>query len=262
MKKLTVVNIVPTYNEKDNIQNCLTALQKVKNSRKYNFLILVVDDNSPDGTGEVVAKLQKKHKNICLLRGKKQGLGIAMIRGFKYAMHKLHADIVIPNEADLAYPAAKIPYMLKKIEEGYDVIVASRHVPGGNTRGWTAKRKVNHWVANSLFATWVAGTSEVRDHNGAFRAIRVKGVLDQINFDKLPTRGFGFFNYYLYKLTTVTDKFYEFPVTYSFRTRGESKVSFNKKYFKIFLKDVFEYAYLCLLIRLERTARKFNLQQG
>ena len=252
MRKLTIVNIIPTYNECANISNCLASLLKTGNTGKYRYLILVVDDNSPDGTAKVVINLQKKHKNIYLLSGKKQGLGIAMIRGLKYAVNKLHADIVIPNEADLAYPAAKIPYMLKKIEDGYDVVVASRHVPGANTRGWTPQRKLNHWVANTLFATWVAGTHEVKDKNGAFRAIRVKGVLDQINLDELPSKGFGFFNYLIYKLTMVTDKFHEFPITYRFRTRGESKVSFNPKYFRTFIRDMAEYITLCLRIRYER----------
>ncbi len=253
MAEVKIVNLIPTYNERQNIALLLKSyLALGKKLPQYKFLILIVDDNSPDGTGEIVKRYQSRSRAIYLLKGKKRGLGVAMTRGLKYAINTLKADIVISNEADFAYDHRKIPFIIGKIEEGYDVVIASRHVPGGNTAGWTLTRKLNHWFANKVFATWIAGTHEVYDHNGAFRAIRVKGVLDQIVFDEIETKGFGFFNYFLFKLTQVTDKFYEFPVTYRFRTRGESKVSFNPKYVRTYLKDVVEYIYLCLQIRLER----------
>lgn len=222
-----------------------------KRLKKYKFLTLIVDDNSPDGTGRVIQKYMLRNRNIVLLKGKKQGLGVAMIRGYRYAMEKLKADIVVSNEADGAYDPNKIPFMIKKIEAGWDVVVASRHVAHGQTQGWTVSRKLNHWVANTFFATWIAGVYQVRDHNGAFRAIRVKGVLDNLDFSNFPIRGFGFFSYCLFRLTKVTDKFYEFPVTYKFRTRGESKVSFNPKYIKTYIKDILEYVFLSLKIRFE-----------
>ncbi len=252
-KKITVVNLIPTYNERQNITPLLEQyLLLAKKLPRYKFLMLVVDDNSPDGTGEIVQRYQSKYKNIFLLKGRKRGLGVAMIRGLKYAVKALEADIVISNEADFAYDIKKIPFMLDQIKDGFDVVVASRHVKGGNTQGWTTNRRLNHWVANKLLATWVAGTSEVNDHNGAFRAVRVSGVLNKINLDNLNTAGFGFFNYYMYKLTAVTKKICEFPITYRFRTRGESKVSFNSKYVRTYLRDVVEYIMLCARIRKER----------
>ncbi|HEX6977159.1 MAG TPA: glycosyltransferase [Patescibacteria group bacterium] len=254
MKKTRVVNLIPTYNEKENILLMIEKVEEVaKKYRQYDFVILIVDDNSPDGTGKIVATLQKKYSNIVLLTHKKEGLGKAMIRGIKYTLKHLKADILIINEADFAYNPEKMPFMIKKItEDGYDVVVASRHVGNGGTKGWTVGRTLNHWFANYVCATWLAGTRQVYDHNGAFRAIRIHGVLDAINFDGFKTRGFGFFNYFLFKLTQVTNNFFEFPVTYQFRTRGESKVSFNPKYFKTYLKDVLEYLKICLAIRLER----------
>lgn len=259
-KKPEVVNLIPTYNEKENILAMLQALERIRRQmRRYRLVTLVVDDRSPDGTAEVVKRYQARHRSVFLLLGDKTGLGEAMIRGLKYAMHRLHADFVIPNEADFAFDPKHIPLMLKKMERGYDVVVASRHVGDGRTEGWTRARRLNHWIANQLFATWIAGTTEVYDHNGAFKAIRVKGVLNKIDLEVFPTVGFGFFNYLIFRLSRVTTKFCEFPVTYRFRTSGESKISFNPKYLKTYIRDVVEYIRLACLIRWERT---FSRQGG
>jgi len=250
---MLVVHIIPTYNEKENIGLLLTALLQIAHKDKIRkHLILVVDDNSPDGTGAIVKEFLKKNKGrIYLLTGQRQGLGRAMIRGLTYAVQQLKADIVIPNEADFAFDPKYILPALKKIARGYDVVVGSRHVGRGRTQGWTLNRKINHWVANTFFATWVAGIREVYDHNGAFRAVRVKGVIDKLDMGSYPT-GFGFFCYWLYQLTKVTGKICELPVTYRFRTRGESKISFNSKYFFNYLRDVAEYIKMCFQIRGER----------
>ncbi|MEK7550876.1 MAG: glycosyltransferase [Patescibacteria group bacterium] len=256
---MRVVIIIPTYNEKENIEKLLLNHLNILKNKKDNYLFLVVDDNSPDRTGEIVKEFSSKHKGkIQLLKGKRRGLGIAMTRGYLFALEKFKPDIVISTEADFAYDPKHISFSVDKIKEGYDVVVASRHIGIGKTKGWTLSRKLNHWVANQFFATWVAGVTEVYDHNGAFRAIRVKGVLGKLNLKKLKVSGFGFFNYSLFKLTQVTTKFYEFPVTYRFRTRGESKVSFNPKYFGTYLKDVFEYIKLSFKIRMEKSSIKFR----
>lgn len=252
---MKVVCIIPTYNEKENIVSMLDVMLRViSKQKKDRYVVLVVDDNSPDGTGDLVKKY--KSKGIVLLSGKKKGLGKAMIRGYKYAIHELGADVVVSNEADFAFDPNIIPSMVKRIKEGYDVVIGSRHVGDGRTEGWTLNRRLNHWIANKFFATWIAGVNNVYDHNGAFRAIRVRGVLDKIQLSKLNVSGFGFFNYFLFKLTQVTDKFYEFPVVYKFREKGESKVSLNPKYFRTYLNDVWEYVALSLQIRSEKLRAK------
>lgn len=255
MSKKRVVNIIATYNEKENIGPMLEALQKIsKENSRYKFLHLVVDDLSPDGTGEIVKKYRQKDASIYLITGPKRGLGHALIRGYKYAIKKLGAEVIIPNDCDFSFDPQRIPDLLKKIDEGYDVVVGSRHVGKGGTQGWSLFRKLNHWVSNIFFATYVAGIKEVKDHNGNFKAIRVKGVLDKVPLDKLLTkikvRGFGFQAYILYELSKVTDKFCEVPVVFKFRTRGEAKI--GKKYLKSYLRDVFEYMKLAVLIRIDR----------
>ncbi len=107
----TIVTIVPTYNECENIQAFLDSLQKTgRQLKKYRFLILVVDDNSPDGTGKIVLEKAKYDKLIRLLSGPKLGLGTAMRRGIRYAIEKLNADIIVSTEADFAYSADIIPF--------------------------------------------------------------------------------------------------------------------------------------------------------
>ena len=250
---MKVVILIPTYNEKENIAKLLSELMSLaKRLKKYAFKILIVDDNSPDGTGELVESFMAKHRNVYLLSHKKEGLGRAMIRGYKYALKNLRPDVIVTNEADFGFDFKLLPKMLAKISEGHDVVVASRHVGDGRTDGWTRNRKLNHLAANTLFAGFIAGVDEVHDKNGAMRAIRVKGVLDKIKFSKFPTRGFSFFFYQVHALSRVTDKFAEIPAIFTFRKEGESKISFNPKYFSVYLKDVAEYITLAFKIRLER----------
>lgn len=250
---MKIVILIPTYNEKENVLKLLKELNsQARRLRKHTFKILIVDDNSPDGTGELVRQYMAKHKNVYLLSHRKEGLGRAMIRGYKYVLKNLKPDVVVTNEADFGFDFKLLPKMLTKISEGYDVVVASRHVGTGRTDGWTTNRKINHWIANSLFAKYIAGVNEVHDKNGALRAIRVKGTLDKLNFNTFPLRGFAFFFYQIYWLSRVTSKFYEIPATFTFRRKGESKISFNPKYFSVYLRDVAEYVSLAFKIRLEK----------
>lgn len=254
LESMKVAILIPTYNEKENIGLLLDELLLLaKGLKKHNFWIVVVDGNSPDGTGEIVKNYQKKNRRIILLSGKKVGLGADMVKGYRYVLKNLRADVVVTNEADFGFSFSHLAKMLGKIETGCDVVVASRHVGVGRSHGWTLSRKLNHWVANTFFARYLAGIREVYDKNGAFRAIRVKGVLEKINFANFPTRGFSFFFYLIYELSNVTDKFCEIPVVFHFRTRGESKVSFNPKYLQTYIRDTWEYAALAFQIRLERS---------
>lgn len=242
MSKLRVINIIPTYNEKENIGRMISVLEQIAiKNPQYEFIHLIADDNSPDGTAEIVKTCMKKNPTVKLLSGQKVGLGEALIRSYKYAEDKLKADVIIPNDCDFSFDPNKIPVLLAKIDEGYDVVVASRHVGGGATEGWSLFRKLNHFVANELFAWYVAGIRQVHDHNGNFKAIRVKGVLDKIPVSQLRVKGFGFQCYIIYKLSQVTAKFYEIPVLFKFRTAGETKVSFNRKYLGTYMRDIFEY---------------------
>ena len=254
---MRVTHLIPTYNESENIRRLLPKLQKFYlRHRRHKFCTLIIDD-STDDTCKLIKQFQKKDPSIISKLGPRQGLGTAMVYGYRYAMRHLKPDIIITNEADFAYNHEKISLMLQKIAVGYDVVVASRHCPGGTTNGWTWSRHLNHWIANTFFATWIAGNSYVSDHNGAFRAIRVKTVLDKIVWFGFP-KGFAFLNYLLYVISTKTNRFYEFPTTYHFRTRGESKISFNQKYLLSYLYNIYEYITFCLYIRFKNCQNLLN----
>lgn len=247
---MKIVHIIPTFNEKENIGKMIEALIKLAlQSKDQQHDILIVDDHSPDGTADEVRRYQKKFPNVYLLLKKKEGLGRALIMGYEYAIKKLHADVVIPNDADFQWDPQDIPKLLEKIDEGYDVAVASRHVLGGKVVGWNWFRKLNHEVSNTFLAWWVAGVHEVADHAGNFKAIRVKGILDRVPLMSMKNAGFSFQLHVLYELSKTGAKFTEIPVTFKERKFGKSKIGFNRYY----LRDVVEYIKSSIAIRADRS---------
>ncbi len=247
---MKVVNLISTYNEKENIGPMIEYLDDLaKKLPKYEFLTLVVDSHSPDGTGKIVKKMAKTRKNLYLLETPR-GLGISLIQGYKYAMEKLKADIVIPNDADFQWHPKYIPQMLEKIEEGYDVVVPSRHVPGGKDNfNWF--RKLSHFISNTLVNYYWGGIKEVKDLAGNFKAIRVKGVLEKINFEKLDVKGFVIQSTMIYELSKTGAKFCEIPAVYGTRQAGETKFGFNLRS----IRDIFETIINATRIRIERSQR-------
>lgn len=246
---MKIAHIIPTYNEKDNISQMIEIIFNIgRRHRNWQTSVIVVDDNSPDGTADIVRKLAQKNKSVHLLLKKKEGLGKALIMGYKYAVNNIKADVVIPNDADFQWNPEDYPLLIKKIEEGYDVVVASRHVPGGKEIGWNWFRKLNHDVSNYLLAWIVAGVHEVKDHAGNFKAIRVKNILDKVPLDKMKNAGFSFQLHILYELSKTGAKFAEIPVVFKERKRGTSKIGFNKYY----IRDIFEYVKNSLIIRADR----------
>jgi len=256
MRKLRVVNLISTYNEKENVGPMIETLDEIgRRLIRYKFVILIVDSHSPDGTGEIVRQMAKTRRNLYLLTTPR-GLGISLIKGYQYAIKKLKADIVIPNDCDFQWDPHLIPMMLKKMEEGYDVVVPSRQVKGGRDNfNWF--RKLTHFVSNTLFNYYWAGIHEVKDLAGNFKAIRVKGVLDKVPLQKLDVKGFVIQPTMIYELSKAGAKFIEIPAVYGERRAGETKVGFNSQ----FIKDVFETIKNATRIRIERSQQfiKFGI---
>ncbi|OGG00521.1 hypothetical protein A2Y99_03735 [Candidatus Gottesmanbacteria bacterium RBG_13_37_7] len=252
---MKIVHIIPTYNEKENIGKMITELINIgKKFSAWKSEILIVDDNSPDGTGKVVLNYKIKYPHIHLITRKKEGLGKALIDGYEFAINKLHADIVVPNDADFQWNPKDFPKLVKKIEEGYDVAVGSRHIPGGKVIGWNWFRKLNHEISNSILAWWVAGVHEVIDHAGNFKAIRVKNILDKVQLRKINNAGFSFQLHILYELSKTGAKFIEVPMVFKERRFGKSKIGFNRYY----IRDVIEYIKSSIQIRIERSSSFFK----
>ncbi|HUW22073.1 MAG TPA: glycosyltransferase [Candidatus Bathyarchaeia archaeon] len=247
---MRVVNLLATYNEKDNVGLMIEVLDKIaKKLPQYDFSTLVVDSHSPDGTAAIVKNLAKDRKDLFCLEAPR-GLGVSLIQGYQYAMKALKADVVIPNDADFQWDPDYIPDLLAKIEKGYDVAVPSRHVPGGRDN-FSPFRKLTHWVSNTLLAYYWAGIHEVKDHNGNMKAIRVKKILDQVDLKKLNVKGFVIQMTMIYELSKAGAKFCEIPAIYKDRRAGQAKVGFNLQ----FIKDILEYIKQATKIRIERSQR-------
>ncbi len=223
MKRIVVV--VPTYNERENIAPLLDSLlRQARNLTDCLFFILVVDDSSPDGTFEVVNRYSKIYYNVHLLKGKKEGLGVAYIRGFNYALNKLKADIVFEMDADFSHNPADIPRFIKELEKGADFVIGSRYVEGGSVpNDWPFLRKINSRWGN-IFARYVAGIVGIKDCTSGFRAIRAS-VLREINLSSLGAKGYSFQMNLLYRaFVKKSFNIVEIPINFVDRKRGESKI--------------------------------------
>lgn len=250
MKKIRVVNMISTYNEKENVGPMAETLEKIgKKLPNYEFITLFVDSHSPDGTGNLVKEIAKKIKGVYLLETPR-GLGISLIKGYQYAVKELKADIVIPNDVDFQWDPNLIPLMLKKLESGYDVAVASRHMKNGMDN-FSGFRKLTHFVSNDLFNYYWAGIREVKDLAGNFKAIRVKNILDKVPLEKLNVKGFVIQSTIIYELSKTGAKFVEIPAVFGERKAGVTKVGFNIQ----FVKDIFETVKNSTKIRIERSKR-------
>ncbi len=139
--------IIPTYNERENILNMIKNLRQIFRENSMDAEIIIVDDNSPDGTGKICAELSKKQKNIVVVRrAGKLGLSSAVIDGFK----KARGDVIAVMDADFSHPVAVILKMFSEIKKGADLVIGSRYVKGGDTKNWPLKRKITSFGATML----------------------------------------------------------------------------------------------------------------
>lgn len=223
---MKVVIILPTYNEKGNVERLIQILQKdifplVKN---HKMSILVADDNSPDGTAEEVKKLMKKWDNIELSSGQKQGLGAAYVRGMTYAIEKMGVEIMFEMDADLSHEPNKIPQFLKKIDEGYDMAIGTRYTQGGSIpSNWPPIRKAYSIIGNLLVRTILTRFS-IHDWTGGYRALKKEVFLKEK--DKLTNfKGYTFQVSFLHKTLQDGFKIAEVPIHFTDRTLGRSKIA-------------------------------------
>ena len=223
---MKIVIIPATYNEKGNIERLITILEeevfpKIKNHEMY---ILVADDNSPDGTAIEVKKLMGKWKNIGISSGIRNGLGAAYIRGMTYAVEKLGADVIFEIDADLQHDPYKIPQFIKKIEEGYDMVVGNRYSDGGSIpENWPLLRKIFSIVAN-IFVRIVFTKFSIHDWTGGYRALKKEVFLkEKPKVDNY--KGYIFQISFLHRAVRDGFKIGEVPFHFSDRTMGNSKIA-------------------------------------
>lgn len=221
-----VVIIMPSYNEKENIKKMIDELvgvefKKIKDAEMH---LLVVDDNSPDGTGDEVKEKMKKYKNLHLLQGEKQGLGMAYVRGMKYATKELKADAVMEMDADFQHPPRFVKPMVEAYLSGADYAIGSRYIPGGSVpKEWPFFRKAISYFGN-LFIRIVLLKPKLHDLTTGFRLTKVKGVLDKIDLDNLmELKRFAYKVDLLYQSVKNSKKVVEVPLEFASRTQEKSK---------------------------------------
>lgn len=215
MKKTLI--IIPTYNELKNIQKLISQLRS-----EYPAIdILIVDDNSPDGTGKLVNELSASDSQLKLIeREGKLGLGTAYVRGFKYAIENNY-DFVIQMDADFSHDPKVIKQFLEHIENN-DVVIGSRYIKGVNVVNWPMSRLLLSYFAN-IYTKVITGMP-IYDATGGYKCWR-REVLQAINLDKITSNGYSFQIEMNFKAWKKGFKLKEISITFVDRTDGSSKMS-------------------------------------
>jgi dolichol-phosphate mannosyltransferase len=215
MKRCLV--IIPTFNEADNLPRLLPIILNLGS----HFNILIVDDNSPDGTAKLVKEMQKTEQRIHLIeRPGKMGLGTAYVAGFKYALAN-GFDYIFEMDADFSHDPAELPRLLTKAEE-YDLVIGSRYIEGVNVVNWPMKRLLLSYFAN-IYTRVITGMP-VRDATGGFKCFRRK-VLESIDLDAIHSNGYSFQIEMSYKSWRKGFRVCEIPIVFVDRRIGVSKMS-------------------------------------
>lgn len=222
---MKLVVILPTYNERENIIRLLDALREsLAGVKGYEVSYLVADDTSPDGTQSLVNDYQKKHKDVFLISGKKEGLGKAMVRGLEYAVDHMGADYLFQMDADFSHDPKAVPSLLKALSGGADFVVGSRYIRGGSIpQNWGIHRKIFSVVGNAI-VRYGLGYPRVHDWTGGFKGYkkvyyeRLKGQLDKYS-------GYVFQIAFLHKSIQNGAHIVEVPIHFADRRYGKSKIA-------------------------------------
>jgi len=209
--------LLPTYNEKDNIERIIPEILK----QDDRLFILVIDDSSPDGTGEIADRISSENPRVFVLhREKKEGLGQAYIAGFKWALERDY-DYIFEMDADFSHDPKYLPDFLSSITE-VDIVLGSRYISGVNVVNWPMMRLLLSYFAN-VYTRIVTGLP-LRDATGGFKCFRRK-VLETVNLDKVRSNGYSFQIEMSFRAHRKGFKIKEIPIIFYDRTAGESKMS-------------------------------------
>lgn len=225
---MKVVIVIPTYNEKENVEKLIPLLLEEFKQINHECHILFVDGNSDDGTQNVVNSYIEQDSRVHILVEKeKAGLGAAYVKGFKEAIFDLNADVVMEMDGDLQHDPKDVKRFIEEIDKGADYVIGSRRVKGGSVpQKWASYRKFLSW-GGSIFSRAVLGIWNVKDFTTGFKATRVKGVLDKINLNDIRSEGFAYKIDLLVKTYNLGAKIKEIPITFGLRDRGDSKMEKN-----------------------------------
>jgi dolichol-phosphate mannosyltransferase len=215
---VSVVVVLPTYNEAENIERLLVALRE----SVPQATLLVVDDSSPDGTGRIADECAASSSQIEVVhRAGKEGLGSAYRHGFAWALER-GFDVIVSMDSDFSHDPKSVPDLLAAVEAGADAAVGSRYVSGGGTRDWPLHRRLlSRW--GNLYTGWILGV-EVRDCTSGFRAYRGP-ALGEIAPQTTKAEGYAFLTELVLRLRRRGFRVTEVPITFVDRRYGTSKMS-------------------------------------
>jgi dolichol-phosphate mannosyltransferase len=211
----TAVVCLPTYNERENLEPMLRALGD------KGVRVLVIDDNSPDGTGELADRLAEQLAYVSVMhRPAKEGLGPAYLAGFRRALAD-GADLVLEMDCDFSHDPADVPRLVAAASDA-DVVLGSRYVEGGGVRNWGLVRRIIS-AGGSWYARVLLG-APVHDLTGGFKCYR-RGVLESIDLDAVHSKGYAFQIETTYRALRAGFRVVEIPITFADRETGGSKMS-------------------------------------
>jgi dolichol-phosphate mannosyltransferase len=207
---------LPTYNERENLEAMIRALAPL------GVRVLVVDDNSPDGTGEIADRLAAELEFVSVLhRERKEGLGPAYLAAFRRALAD-GADYVLELDCDFSHDPNDVPRLIAACDAGADVALGSRYVPGGGTANWGLVRRIVSW-GGSFYARVLLGV-RIRDLTGGFKCFR-RQVLEAVDLDAVHSKGYAFQIEMTYRALRKGFRVVEVPIRFADRTEGHSKMS-------------------------------------
>ena len=218
---MKAVVCLPTYNERENLEPMLRRLGEVLAASGLDARVLVIDDNSPDGTGEIADRLAGELGYVDVLhRERKEGLGPAYLAGFHRALAG-DAELVLEMDCDFSHDPADLPRLVAAAESA-DVVLGSRYVPGGGTRNWGLGRRVVSRTG-CLYARIVLGVP-IHDLTGGFKCFR-RRVLESIDLEAVRTKGYAFQIELTYRALRAGFRVVEVPIVFADRELGGSKMS-------------------------------------
>ena len=211
---------LPTYNERENLEKMVRALGA------HDVRVLVADDNSPDGTGEIADRLAAELDYVEVLhRPEKEGIGPAYIAAFRHVLGT-DAELILEMDCDFSHDPADVPRLIAAAEGGADLVLGSRYVAGGGTRNWGLLRRIVSW-GGSFYARVILGL-HVHDLTGGFKCFR-RRVLETLDLDAIDSKGYAFQIETTYRAVQKGFRVVEVPIVFVDRTEGTSKM--NKRIF-------------------------------
>ena len=212
---MDAVLCLPTYNERENLERMIEALEPL------GVRVLVIDDNSPDGTGEIADRLAAERDWLSVLhRPVKQGLGRAYVDGFRHALAS-GAELVLEMDCDFSHDPADVPRLIAAVEEGADLALGSRYVAGGGTGNWGLMRRLISRGASIYTRVLLM---PVHDATGGFKCFR-RHVLESIELETIDAAGYVFQIETTYRALRKGFRVVEVPIRFVDRTEGQSKMS-------------------------------------